>query len=87
MTIPVQLAIYDSWFDPVLATLPTLVPNGFIYLRANPETCYRRMQKRSRSEESTVQLEYLQVREGVGALAHQARGLGCWDLHVLLCML
>jgi len=55
-----ELAVYDSWFDPVLKTLPTLVPNGFIYLRANPDTCFRRMQKRSRNEESSVQLEYLQ---------------------------
>jgi deoxyadenosine/deoxycytidine kinase len=55
------LAIYDSWFSPVINTMPTLVPNGFIYLRAQPETCFRRMQKRARSEEGTVQLEYLQV--------------------------
>lgn len=55
-----ELAIYDSWFDPMLKTLPTLVPNGFIYLRAKPETCFRRMQKRSRNEESTVELEYLE---------------------------
>lgn len=58
---PPQLAIYDSWFNPVINTLPTLIPNGFIYLRAQPETCYRRMQKRARNEETTVQLDYLQV--------------------------
>jgi deoxyadenosine/deoxycytidine kinase len=56
-----QLAIYDSWFEPVLETLPTLVPNGFIYLRAEPDTCFRRMKKRARNEENTVQLSYLQV--------------------------
>ncbi|KAG1677372.1 hypothetical protein FOA52_010751 [Chlamydomonas sp. UWO 241] len=55
-----ELAVYDSWFDPMLKTLPTLVPNGFIYLRANPDTCFRRMTKRSRNEEASVQLEYLQ---------------------------
>lgn len=37
------------------------VPNGFIYLRAEPETCHRRMQRRNRSEEGGVPLEYLQV--------------------------
>ena len=56
-----ELAIYDSWFDPILNTLPTLVPNGFIYLRAQPETCHRRMTKRARSEESKVSLDYLEV--------------------------
>ena len=60
---PSQLSIYDSWFDPVLKTLPTLVPNGFIYLRAGPDTCHRRMKMRARSEEGTVGLDYLQVRQ------------------------
>jgi len=55
-----ELAIYDSWFTPVLNTMPTIVPNGFIYLRAGPQTCHRRMLKRARSEEGGVQLDYLQ---------------------------
>jgi len=54
-----ELAIYDGWFDPVLATLPTLVPNGFLYLRASPETCHRRLKKRAREEETTVGVDYL----------------------------
>lgn len=54
-----ELAIYDSWFSPILSTLPTLVPNGFIYLRAGPETCHRRMTHRGRSEENKVPLDYL----------------------------
>eukprot|EP00798_Chlamydomonas_sp_ICE-L_P016791 gene16791-23068_t len=49
-----ELSIYDSWFDPVLQTLPTLVPNGFIYLRAGPDTCHRRMTNRGRNEENSV---------------------------------
>eukprot|EP00798_Chlamydomonas_sp_ICE-L_P001429 gene1429-32802_t len=55
----VFLSIYDSWFDPVLKTMPTLVPNGFIYLRAGPDTCHRRMMSRGRAEENTVELDYL----------------------------
>eukprot|EP00200_Dunaliella_tertiolecta_P006514 CAMPEP_0202345090 /NCGR_PEP_ID=MMETSP1126-20121109/4476_1 /ASSEMBLY_ACC=CAM_ASM_000457 /TAXON_ID=3047 /ORGANISM="Dunaliella tertiolecta, Strain CCMP1320" /LENGTH=549 /DNA_ID=CAMNT_0048936341 /DNA_START=235 /DNA_END=1885 /DNA_ORIENTATION=+ len=55
-----ELSIYDAWFDPVLNTLPTLVPNGFVYLRAQPEVCHQRLQRRARQEETTVQLEYLQ---------------------------
>jgi deoxyadenosine/deoxycytidine kinase len=35
-------AVYDSWFDPVLASSPSLVPDGFIYLRADPSTCLQR---------------------------------------------
>ncbi|KAF5843905.1 Deoxynucleoside kinase-domain-containing protein [Dunaliella salina] len=55
-----ELSIYDAWFDPVLNTLPTLVPNGFVYLRAQPEVCHQRLKRRARQEETTVQLEYLQ---------------------------
>lgn len=55
-----ELAVYDSWFDPLLESRPSLVPDGFVYLRAEPETCHRRMQKRGRSEESGVPLPYLQ---------------------------
>ena len=39
-----ELRIYDSWFDPVVSILPGLVPDGFIYLRAGPDTCHRRLQ-------------------------------------------
>ncbi|MEW5310946.1 MAG: hypothetical protein WDW38_002697 [Sanguina aurantia] len=55
-----ELAVYDSWFDPVLQSLPSLVPHGFVYLRATPETCHRRMTSRARSEENAVNLGYLQ---------------------------
>ena len=55
-----ELSIYDSWFDPVLSSLPGLIPDGFIYLRATPDTCHRSMMLRSRSEEGSVTLQYLQ---------------------------
>ena len=54
-----ELAIYDSWFDPVVAALPSLVPDGFIYLRASPGTCAARMAGRGRGEEAGVSLDYL----------------------------
>lgn len=38
----VELAVYDSWFDPILDTNPSLVPDGFIYLRCEPTTCMQR---------------------------------------------
>ncbi|GLC35670.1 hypothetical protein PLESTB_000004300 [Pleodorina starrii] len=55
-----ELAMYDAWFGPLLASLPTLVPNGLIYLRASPETCMARLKKRARSEEGGIPLQYLQ---------------------------
>ena len=44
----------------VTQVLPTLVPDGFIYLRAEPEMCKERMTRRARSEEGGVELHYLQ---------------------------
>lgn len=54
-----ELSIYDSWFDPVLSSLPGLIPDGFIYLRATPDTCHKRMMLRRRTEEGGVTLQYL----------------------------
>ncbi|XP_008783380.2 uncharacterized protein LOC103702646 [Phoenix dactylifera] len=54
-----EISIYDSWFDPVVSSLPGLIPDGFIYLRASPDTCYKRMMLRNRAEEGGVTLEYL----------------------------
>ncbi|KAI3685211.1 hypothetical protein L6452_34448 [Arctium lappa] len=54
-----EISIYDSWFDPVVSSLPGLVPDGFIYLRASPDTCHKRMMLRKRTEEGGVSLEYL----------------------------
>ncbi|XP_062231450.1 uncharacterized protein LOC133928933 [Phragmites australis] len=55
-----EISIYDSWFDPVVSSLPGLIPDGFIYLRASPDTCHKRMMHRKRSEEGGVTLDYLQ---------------------------
>ncbi|KAI4324193.1 hypothetical protein L6164_023750 [Bauhinia variegata] len=54
-----EISIYDSWFDPVVSSLPGLIPDGFIYLRASPDTCHKRMKIRKRAEEGGVSLEYL----------------------------
>ncbi|KAK9270348.1 hypothetical protein L1049_025927 [Liquidambar formosana] len=54
-----EISIYDSWFDPVVSTLPGLIPDGFIYLRASPDTCHKRMMLRKREEEGGVTLDYL----------------------------
>ncbi|KAK7322386.1 hypothetical protein VNO77_25765 [Canavalia gladiata] len=54
-----EISIYDSWFDPVVSSLPGLIPDGFIYLRASPDTCHKRMLLRKREEEGGVTLDYL----------------------------
>ncbi|KAF8376959.1 hypothetical protein HHK36_030330 [Tetracentron sinense] len=54
-----EISIYDSWFDPVVSCLPGLIPDGFIYLRATPDTCHKRMKLRKRAEEGGVSLDYL----------------------------
>ncbi|XP_020239935.1 uncharacterized protein LOC109818821 [Cajanus cajan] len=54
-----EISIYDSWFDPVVSSLPGLIPDGFIYLRASPDTCHKRMLLRKRAEEGGVSLDYL----------------------------
>ncbi|KAH7425400.1 hypothetical protein KP509_11G052300 [Ceratopteris richardii] len=54
-----ELRIYESWFDPFISALPGLVPDGFIYLRASPDTCLQRLHMRNRPEEQGVTLEYL----------------------------
>eukprot|EP00897_Mesotaenium_endlicherianum_P008960 jgi/Mesen1/8092/ME000434S07332 len=54
-----EVSLYDSWFDPVVSELPGLVPDGFIYLRAQPGTCHQRLRSRARDEENGVSLEYL----------------------------
>lgn len=55
-----EISIYDSWFDPVVSTLPGLIPDGFIYLRASPDSCHKRMMLRRRAKEGRVHpIDYL----------------------------
>lgn len=54
-----EISIYDSWFDPFVSSLPGLVPDAFVYLRASPDTCHKRMLLRKRAEEGGVTLDYL----------------------------
>ena len=52
--------LYKEWFAWFVENRIEQ-PAGFIYLRANPEICYDRLVKRSRSEESSVKLDYLKL--------------------------
>ncbi len=55
----IEWQLYQEWFEWLaIQCMPR--PQGFIYLRASPEVCYERLKKRSRSEEESVSLSYLQ---------------------------
>lgn len=55
---PVEWNIYKEWFS-WLSEKYTPIPNGFIYLKTEPETCYQRVLKRRRPEEASLDLAYL----------------------------
>jgi deoxyadenosine/deoxycytidine kinase len=54
-----ELSIYDSWFSMQIGQDRALTPDGFIYLKARPETCIKRLRNRNRSEEAGVDEAYL----------------------------
>eukprot|EP00890_Picochlorum_soloecismus_P004576 jgi/Picsp_1/5119/NSC_02482-R1_atp binding protein len=55
-----ELSIYDSWFSMQIGQDRALTPDGFIYLKARPETCIKRLRNRNRSEEAGVDEAYLE---------------------------
>ena len=50
--------IYKDWFLWLSAELAP-IPDGFIYLRTEPEIAYSRVQMRHRSEEDSISFSYL----------------------------
>ena len=57
---PVEYNLYCDWHTWMVQSFPQLELDGIVYLRSEPETCYQRLQKRARSEESSIPLSYLQ---------------------------
>ncbi len=55
----VEWAIYNEWFNFLTKRIGE-DSDGFIYMRTTPGTCMQRLQKRGRSEEKTISLDYLQ---------------------------
>ena len=53
-----EWTIYLQWVEH-LVHKQCKSPRGFIYLRANPETCNQRVLKRNRESEKNLTLEYL----------------------------
>ena len=54
----IEWKLYENWFNWLNKKFDAQ-PQQIIYLRCDPETAYERMKKRSRSEETTISLEYL----------------------------
>lgn len=53
-----EWTLYQEWFGWFFDDY-VQKPDGFIYLRTEPETCYSRLKKRGRDEEQEVPLSYL----------------------------
>ena len=54
----IEWNVYCEWWDLFIKTFNGN-PTKIIYLRADPETCMERIEKRGRKEESEITLEYL----------------------------
>ncbi len=57
---PLEWNLYTEWFS-WLSEDTAVKPDGFIYLQTTPQTCYKRLLKRNRSEEAGVSLHYLET--------------------------
>ena len=53
----VNYKIYLKWFDTFAEDFPV---SKVIYVNTDPEICHKRIEKRSRTGESNIPLEYLQ---------------------------
>lgn len=52
--------VYREWFSWLIEQYEA-IPHGIIYLRVSPDAAFARMQKRCRSEESKITLDYLKA--------------------------
>ena len=55
----IEHKMYNLWYDFYHKYIRPESNNAIIYLRCNPETAYKRIQKRGREEEKNISLEYL----------------------------
>ena len=54
----IEWKIYTEWAD-FLIKKHCRPPIGFIYLKADPEVCFARVQKRNRASENSLTLDYI----------------------------
>lgn len=55
-----EFHVYNHYHQWLLEQFPQLRPQGILYLRTQPSTCYTRLHRRARAEEADVSKEYLQ---------------------------
>lgn len=54
----IEWFMYTQWFEFLMPRIA--LPTGFIYLKSDPATCYKRTHKRNRSGEETIPLHYFE---------------------------
>ena len=54
----IEWEIYNKWFEFLLSK-KAVVPQGFIYIKTDPEIAYSRIKKRDRGAEKSITLEYI----------------------------
>jgi len=59
----IEWHIYNQWFNALVST-KCKTPQGFIYLRVDPEIAYKRIKKRNRLAEKKITLAYLKQIHG-----------------------
>ncbi|XP_038602537.1 deoxyguanosine kinase, mitochondrial isoform X1 [Tachyglossus aculeatus] len=55
-----EWAVYQDWHNFLLHLAPRARLDAFLYLRAAPQVCWERIQRRARPEEKGVGLDYLE---------------------------
>jgi deoxyguanosine kinase len=55
----VEWMVYRKWHESVCAVFDTPIVSGQMYLRASPDTCHARIQKRHRQGEDQISKAYL----------------------------
>lgn len=53
----IEFLIYKKWFDEFITELPKI---SFVYIRAEPQVSFERVNKRARNGESLIPLSYLE---------------------------
>ena len=55
----IEWALYNEWFNWLSNEFMMIKPSEFIYLKADPKISYKRIQQRTRDEESSIPLSYI----------------------------
>jgi len=56
----IEFNIYKRWFNWLTEAF-SIKSKGYIYIRTDPEECYKRIKKRARNAEGIIPLEYLKA--------------------------